>query len=250
MSDASARNGLARGLHSANGPSEAIILAGGKAERLGEAARGRPKPLVNVAGRPLVSYQIEMLAKAGVQRVLLSCAAGFGEVFARELNGVPLEVVPVEESERLGRGGGLRNAAAARRGTGDVYALNGDELLQIDFPGLLARHREAAAAATIAVARPRSPFGVVELADGDLVAGFDEAARVPWWVSCGVYVLSEPALEQFPERGDHETATFPRLASKGALAAFRYDGVWLTVNTPKELRQAEEHLAANPGWPA
>jgi NDP-sugar pyrophosphorylase family protein len=250
VSGASGENGRAGHVSAADGPTEAIILAGGNAERLGAAARGRPKPLVDVAGRPLVSYQIELLAKAGVQRVLLSCAAGFGEMFARALNGVALEVVPVEESEQLGRGGGLRNAAAARRETGEVYALNGDELLQIDLPGLLARHREARAAATIAVAQPRSPFGIVELAAGDLVAGFDEAAQVPWWVSCGVYVLSEQALRQLPERGDHETATFPQLASEGALAAFRYEGVWLTVNTPKELRQAEEHLAANPGWPA
>jgi NDP-sugar pyrophosphorylase family protein len=233
-----------------DGPIEAIILAGGKAERLGAAARGKPKPLVSVAGRPLVSYQIASLAKVGVERVLLSCAAGLGEVFARELNGVPVEVVPVEEDEPLGRGGGLRNAAAVRQGTGEVYALNGDELVSIDFAGLLARHHEAAKAATIAVARPRSPFGVVELGAGDLVSGFDEGAEAPWWVSCGVYVLSEEALRRLPERGDHETVTFPQLASEGALAAFRYDGVWLTVNTPKDLRRAEEYLDAHPGWPA
>jgi len=233
-----------------DGPIEAIILAGGKAERLGAVARGRPKPLVTIAGRPLVSYQIASLARAGVQRVLLSCAAGLGDMFARELNGVPVEVVPVEEDQPLGRGGGLRHAAAARRGTGEVYAINGDELVSIDFAGLLARHREAAVAATIAVARPRSPFGVVELTAGDLVAGFDEGAEAPWWVSCGVYVLSEDALRQLPERGDHETVTFPQLASERALAAFRYDGVWLTVNTPKDLRRAEEYITAHPGWPA
>jgi NDP-sugar pyrophosphorylase family protein len=233
-----------------DGPTDAIILAGGKAERVGAAARGKPKPLVTVAGRPLVSYQIASLAKAGVQRVLLSCAAGLGDVFARELNGVPVELVPVEEPEPLGRGGGLRHAAAARRATGDIYALNGDELLSIDFAELLARHREAAAVATIAVARPRSPYGVVELAAGDLIAGFDEGAQAPWWVSCGVYVLSEQALRRLPERGDHETGTFPQLASERGLAAFRYDGVWLTVNTPKDLRRAEEHLLAHPGWPA
>jgi len=230
-------------------PTEAIILAGGNAERLGAAARGRPKPLVEVAGRPLVSYQIDSLAKAGVERVLLSCAAGSGDAFTRELNGVPVEVVPVEEEEPLGRGGGLRHAAAARRRTGEVYALNGDELVSIDYAGLLARHREAAATATIAVARPRSPFGVVELTAGDLVSGFDEGAEAPWWVSCGVYVLGEEAVRRLPERGDHETETFPLLASEGALAAFRYDGAWLTVNTPKDLRRAEDYVASHPGWP-
>jgi NDP-sugar pyrophosphorylase family protein len=67
-------------------------------------------------------------------------------------------------------------------------------------------------------------------------------------VSCGVYVLGEDALAELPERGDHETSTFPSLAAAGRLAAYRYDGVWITVNTPKDLRHAEEYLAANPGW--
>ena len=55
---------------------EAIILAGGKAERLGEAALNRPKALVDIAGKPLAAYQIAQLARAGVERVILSCAAG------------------------------------------------------------------------------------------------------------------------------------------------------------------------------
>ena len=65
-----------------------------------------------------------------------------------------------------------------------------------------------------------------------------------------MYVLGEEALARLPERGDHETTTFPALAAEGRLRALRHDGLWLTVNTPKDLRLAEEHLAANPGWPA
>jgi NDP-sugar pyrophosphorylase family protein len=229
---------------------EAILLAGGKAERLGEAARGRPKALVLIGGKPLAAYQVKQLGAAGCDRVLVSCAAGQGALFADELAGLGPEIVPVEESEPLGRGGGLRFAASARRAEGDVFALNGDELLDLDLGELLDRHRQAGAAATITVTRPASPFGVVELGNGDLVTGFEESARVPWWVSCGVYVLGEEAIARLPERGDHETSTFPELAAEGKLAALRHDGLWITVNTPKDLRRAEEHLAANPGWPS
>ena len=66
---------------------EAIILAGGKAERLGDAAGGRPKSLVPVAGRPLAAYQVAALAGAGVDHVIVSCAAGAGAEFERELAG-------------------------------------------------------------------------------------------------------------------------------------------------------------------
>jgi NDP-sugar pyrophosphorylase family protein len=227
---------------------EAIILAGGKAERLGDAAQGRPKALVEVGGRPLAEYQVAQLAAAGVDRVLVSCAAGKEELFETALGGIGPEIVAVGEPEPLGRGGGIRFAAAARREPGDVFALNGDELVDVDLARLLALHRESGAAATITVVPLRLPFGVVEL-EGDLVTGFREGPRLDEWVSCGVYVLGDEALERFPERGDHETTAFPELAAESRLRALRHQGLWLTVNTPKDLRVAEEHLAANPGWP-
>jgi NDP-sugar pyrophosphorylase family protein len=226
---------------------EAIILAGGKAERLGNASGGLPKSLVEVAGKPLVAYQIGRLERAGVERVILSVAAGQGELFERELAGAGPEIVCAEEPERLGRGGGIKFAARESRG-GDVYAMNGDELVDVDFARLLERHRRTGAMATIAVARPRSPFGVVDVSDEDLVTGFSEGGRIPYWVNCGVYVLSEAAVARLPEKGDHESTTFPELVEEGSLRAFRHEGLWLTVNTPKELRVANEHVAAHPEW--
>jgi NDP-sugar pyrophosphorylase family protein len=226
---------------------EAIILAGGMAERLGDAASGLPKPLVPVGGRPLAAWQIGLLERAGVDRVIISCADGTGAQFVDALSGFGPEVVAAEEPERLGRGGGLRFAAQERREQGDVLALNGDELIDVDFAALVAQHEVSDAAATITVARPSSPFGVVEL-DGDRVTGFTEGGSIECWVSCGVYVLGEDALARLPERGDHETTTFPELAVAGKLAAFRHNGLWLTVNTPKDLRRAEEYLAEHPEW--
>jgi NDP-sugar pyrophosphorylase family protein len=227
---------------------EAIILAGGQAERLGDAAGGRPKSLVDVAGKPLAAYQVGRLARAGVTRVIFACAAGQGGLFVSELSGIGPEIVAAEEPERLGRGGGIRFAAGARREQGDVLALNGDELVDVDFAGLLAAHRAGGALATITVARPKSQFGLVDVDDDDVVRGFEEAGRVPYWVNCGNYVLSEEALARFPAKGDHESSTFPELAGEGRLRAFRHDGLWLTVNTPKELRLAQEHVAAHPEW--
>jgi NDP-sugar pyrophosphorylase family protein len=228
---------------------EAIILAGGKAERLGDAAGGRPKALVEVAGRPLAAYQVGRLARAGVDRVIFACAAGQGSLFEQELAGLGPEIVSAEEPERLGRGGGIKFAARARRERGEVYALNGDELVDVDLPGLLAAQRAATGAlATIAVARPKSQFGLVDVDDSDVVRGFEEAGRVPYWVNCGTYVLTEEAIERFPDKGDHESSAFPDLAAEGRLRAFRHEGLWLTVNTPKELRVAQEHVAAHPEW--
>lgn len=230
-------------------PREAIILAGGKAERLGEAAKGKPKPLVQIGGRPLVAYQIARLRKAGVERVLLSCAAGTGEEFSGALGDLGVEVVPVEEPERLGRGGGIRFSSARLSGSGAIFAMNGDELLDVDLDELYRAHSAVSAAATVCVSPLVSPFGLVELREDGFVSGFtEESPRLPHWVNVGLYVLEPEALERFPERGDHESTTFPELAREGRLYSFRHEGIWLTVNTPKQLRLAEEYVAANPDW--
>jgi NDP-sugar pyrophosphorylase family protein len=227
---------------------EAIVLAGGKAERLGDSAGGLPKSLVPVGGRPLLAWQIGRLRRAGVERVIVSCFGGQEHEFDSRLGDLGVEVVCAGEPERLGRGGGIRFAAQSRRETGDVLAMNGDELVDADFAGLLERHRATGAAATITVAQPPSQFGQVDLTDDDVVTGFHEASNVPYWVNCGIYVLSAEALERFPEKGDHESSTFPELAEERKLRAFRHTGLWLTVNTPKELRRADEHVSANPEW--
>ena len=227
---------------------EALLLAGGKAERLGDAAGGNPKPLVPVAGYPLAEYTVSRLVRAGVTRVVVACREGQESLFRQKLGGLGADVVAVGEPEPLGRGGGLRFAASYREESGPVLALNGDELLDVDLVALVAVHVERGVAATIVVAQVHSPFGVVDLEDDGRVTGFREAPKLDHWVNSGVYVLGEEALERLPERGDHETSTFPELAAEGKLLAYRHEGVWLTVNTPKDLRKAEEFVAANPDW--
>jgi NDP-sugar pyrophosphorylase family protein len=227
---------------------EALLLAGGKAERLGDAAQGLPKPLVPVGGLPLAAYGIARLVECGVTRVIIACRAGDEETFHQALSGLGTDVEVVGEDEPLGRGGGLRLAATRRQEEGPVLALNGDELLDVDFRTLLTEHEASGAAGTIVVAQVRSPFGVVEIEDDGTVTGFREAPLLEHWVNSGVYVLGEEALALLPQQGDHEQSTFPQLAGQGRLHAHRHEGVWLTVNTPKDLRRAAEFMEEHPEW--
>jgi NDP-sugar pyrophosphorylase family protein len=227
---------------------EAMLLAGGKAERLGEAAQGMPKPLVPVAGFPLAEYTVARLVGAGVTRVIVACRIGQEEAFVNALAGLGAEIEAVGEPEPLGRGGGLRLAASRRLEEGSVLALNGDELLDVDFAALLEEHDGSDGAATVVVAQVRSPFGVVELQADGRITGFREAPLLDDWVNTGVYVLGEEALDRLPERGDHEQSTFPELAREGKLRGYPHRGVWLTVNTPKDLRRAEDFMSEHPEW--
>ena len=71
---------------------------------------------------------------------------------------------------------------------------------------------------------------------------------MPYWVNCGIYVLSERGDRALPGRGRPRVDAFPELAAEGQLRAYRHEGLWLTVNTPKELRVAREHVEAHPEW--
>ena len=225
---------------------EALILAGGRAERLGDAAAGRPKPLVLVHGHPLAAYQVAQLAAVGVTRIIVGCAVGSERLFEDELGGLGPEIVAVGEPEPLGGGGGLRFAASHRLEAGPVYALNGDELLGVDLRDLMERHTQRRPAATIVVSQVRSPFGVVDVREDDVIGGFLEAPILQEWVNSGVYVLDDECIDRLPERGDHELSTFPELALERKLLAHRNTGFWFTVNTPKQLREASDYMAVHP----
>ena len=204
---------------------EAIILAGGKAERLGDAAGGRPKALVEIARKPFAAYQVGRLAKAGVDARDLRVRCGPGLAVLSELAGLGPEIVAAEEPERLGRGGAIKFAATFRVEQGDVFALNGDELVDVDFAGAAGRARSRRRARRRSPWRSRrSQFGLVDVGDDDVVHGFREGGHVSFWVNCGNYVLSEEAIERFPDQGDHESSTFPELAAEGRLRAYRHDG--------------------------
>src|SRR5262249_23402296 len=159
-----------------------------------------------------------------VTRVIVACRAGQEDVFVNALTGFGAEIDAVGESVPLGRGGGLRLAAAARREDGPVLALNGDELFDVDFGALRGAHDRSGAVATIVVSQVRSPFGVVALEDDGRITGFREAPLLDHWVNTGVYVLGPEALERLPERGDHEQTTFPELAAENKLRGYRHDG--------------------------
>ena len=138
---------------------------GGREGRAPRRGRGRPSEGARRAGRAAAGRLPGRTARRGGRRRACSSAArpARRQPSRRALGGIGPEIVAVPEPEPLGRGGGHPLRGAARREQGDVFALNGDELVDVDFSRLLALHRERGAAATITVVPLRSPFGVVDL---------------------------------------------------------------------------------------
>ena len=207
---------------------EAIILAAARPS--GSATRpaaGRSRSSRS-PGKPLAAYQVGA-PRAGRRRArdhLLRRRPGRA-LRARARGPRRRRSSPPRSRSGSAAAAGSSSPRAQRRESGDVFALNGDELVAVDFAALLARHREAGGAATVAVARPHSPFGVVELGDGDVVEGFSEGGRDPYWVNCGIYVLSRGGDRALPGAGRPRDDDVPgarrrgppaRLPPRGALA--------------------------------
>jgi NDP-sugar pyrophosphorylase family protein len=223
---------------------QAVILAGGKAERLRPLTEDRPKAMVEVAGRPIVEHQLRWLAESGIREVVISL--GYRADVLRDHVGdgsrFEIHVVYAIEAEPLGRGGGLRFAAAHLVAPTETFvALNGDIICRFSLHDMVGLHRRLEAPATIALAPYRSTWGVVEL-DGDRIAGFVQSPELPYWINAGVYVLEAGAVERLPERGDHEDTTFPELAAEGRLAGYRIEGYWRGIDTLKDVTEATKEL--------
>ncbi|MFF8285002.1 NDP-sugar synthase [Streptomyces albus] len=230
-------------------PTQAVILAGGQGSRLRPYTDDRPKPMVEIPGTgvPIIGHQLAWLAAEGVTDVVVS-SGHLAEVLEEWLAKaeLPCHVTTVAEKEPLGRGGGLKFAARSLpRPEEPWYATNGDIWTRFSLREMAAFHTERDATATLALARPRIPWGAVETDEFGHVLDFIEAPPSPYLINAGVYVFSPRFTGLLPERGDHERTTFPRLARERALAGFPLPqgSYWRAIDTAKDLMEAAKELA-------
>lgn len=224
----------------------ALLLAGGKGERLRPYTADRPKPMVPVNGTPLIEMQINWLRQYGVDHFILLCgylANVIQDYFGDGSKwGVSIDYC-VEETP-LGRGGafktGFAKVPASER---YVIGTNGDNINTQDIRPLLAQHEATNAQATAMLVQLRSPYGIADVTEGERITGFREKPLLPYWLNAGVYVISSSAFARFPDIGDHEDTTFPQLAAEGSLYAFRSTSYWRAVDTVKDLQEAGKDLA-------
>ena len=96
--------------------------------------------------------------------------------------------------------------------------------------------------ATIMVVPMVSPYGLVDIDSSDTIIGFREKVEMEHWINAGVYLFDRSIANELPDLGDHETSTFPRLADAGLLAAVKSRKFWQSVDSFKDLREAEERV--------
>jgi NDP-sugar pyrophosphorylase family protein len=224
---------------------QAIILAGGRGERLRPFTEDRPKAMVEILGVPLLGYQLQWLQSQGVDDVIVACGYqhqviedffGTGEKW-----GVSLQYQV--EDEPLGRGGALKRAFRhLRAGEDACLATNGDVLTNVRIKPLVQAHRAGGCTGTVVLVPFISPYGIVDVDADDRITAFQEKPELPYWINAGIYVFNRDAETLLPDQGDLEDSTFPQMAKERRLAAFKSRSYWRSVDTVKDLSEVTKEL--------
>jgi glucose-1-phosphate cytidylyltransferase len=229
---------------------KAIILAGGLGTRISEETLDKPKPMVEIAGRPIIWHIMSIFAKQGVNEFLI--ATGYmGHVIDDWVKTLsePWEITPVDTGLETQTGGRIAQCMDTIPGE-RVFATYGDGLGNVDLAKLLDFHLHQGKKATVTAVRPPARFGVLESTNG-LVTKFGEKNQTDaGWINGGFFVLEADVVGQvFSMDEPFETGAIPRLVHMRELTAYHHEGFWQPMDTLRE-KQELEVLAASvlPPW--
>jgi len=226
---------------------QAIVLAGGLGTRLKSVVPDLPKPMAPVAGRPFLAHVLDRLVDAGFERAVLAVGYRFEAIrdyFGADYRGMALHYSV--EYTPLGTGGAIRLAADQITAL-PVFILNGDTYLELDYPAMLAAHRRASAALSMAVCRVPEVgrYGALEI-EGDTVYGFLEKGGAGTGdINAGVYLLGAEILRQIPAGAAYsfeQQLLVPRVAELRPLA-FRTAGRFIDIGIPEDFERAQHWFA-------
>ena len=247
---------------------KAVILAGGLGTRLREETEFRPKPMIEIGGKPILWHIMKSYAHYGVTEFIV-CIGYRGEVIkdyfvnyeARmndftvrlgshhdiEFHGSHLEsdwrVTIVDTGLDTNTGGRVKQIEPYIGGERFLVTY-GDGVADVDIGALVAHHEKQARLATVTLVRPLSRFGVVDLAPDGAVEHFREKPQTDGYVNAGFFVF-EPDVFEYLDRGSVlEREPLEALAKDGQLAGYRHDGFFQAMDTYRELLLLESLWAS------
>ncbi len=221
---------------------KAVILAGGYGKRLRPLTDTIPKPLVEVAGRPIVDWQVRWLKSHGVTSFVMLVGYLKEKVidyFDSRKEDLDIEISYSEEKTPLGTGGALRNAMHLLKDDEKFLMLNGDNITNIE----VSRMKLDGNLASIALVPLRSTYGITRL-EGDKIVKFDEKPILPeYWMNSGVYLMSHEIFDHLPDAGNLEGTTFVELSKSGKLMGQKFPNAYFKgVDSIKDMEEASADL--------
>jgi len=225
----------------------AIIIAGGRGTRLEEHTEDLPKPLVPIYGIPLLERVLNWLKKNGVENVIVGVAYKKEKVkeYFGEGSKFGLKISYTEHDENGGTEDAFKTAIE-KSGIEDenFYALNGDQITDLQLEGLTNFHLQKKPIATIVSIKLRTHYGIIKTDYQGNIIEFQEKNEVPGiLMNSGIYVFNKK-IKNYLEGGKNniEENAFRKLIKEKLITTFYYDGMWFTVNDKKQLKKAEEIL--------
>lgn len=238
---------------------KAILLAGGLGTRIREETEFRPKPMVEVGGKPILWHIMRNLAEFGIKDFII--ATGYKSSMIKEYflnyealsNDITLSLgdrnslmihgahneydwnVTVAFTGELTNTGGRVLKASKYLGDDEEFFLTyGDGLANVDIDALRTHHAASKRLATITTVQPTSRFGVLELDPSDNVVEFKEKPKLEGWINIGFMILHIKALSTFTDNCVLEEGPLATLAQRKELSAYKHEGFWQPMDTLRE----------------
>jgi glucose-1-phosphate cytidylyltransferase len=250
---------------------KAVILAGGTGSRLAEETSERPKPMVEIGGKPILWHIMKLYSAHGINDFVIclgyrgymikeyfanyylhTCDVTFdisnGGMKVHQSSAEPWSVTLVDTGPATMTGGRLRRVMSYL-GEEDFCFTYGDGLSDLDISSVIEFHRAQGRLATITAVQPPGRFGALEM-EGDRATGFEEKPRGDrTWMNGGFFVLS-PRIGEYLD-GDEtvfEQQPLRRLAAEGQLSSYRHSGFWQMMDTIRDREVLESLWQGDAPW--
>ena len=224
-----------------------IILAGGLGTRISEETSDKPKPMVEISGKPILWHLMSIFAKQGINEFIV--ATGYkSEVIHDWVETVkePWSIRAIDTGLNTQTGGRILECMKTVPGE-RVLATYGDGLGNVNIDSLLDFHNNQHKKATVTAVRPPARFGVLESENG-LVVRFGEKNQADsGWINGGFFVLEPEVSGYIHELSEpFETGALPRLVAEKQLVSYHHNGFWQPMDTLREKHDLEKLALLNP----
>jgi glucose-1-phosphate cytidylyltransferase len=243
---------------------KAVILAGGLGTRISEETHLKPKPMIEIGGRPILWHIMKLYSAHGIHEFVVCCGyKGYiikeyfanyflhmsdvtfdmssNEMRVHQRHAEPWKVTLVDTGDETLTGGRLKRVAAYLEDEADFCFTYGDGLADVDLSREIAFHRSHGKLATVLAVEPPGRYGALEC-DGKRVTGFREKPRGDGGlINGGFFVLSPSCLSLIDGDGtSFENGTLPELARRGELMSWEHQGFWHPMDTLRDKNLLED----------
>ena len=220
---------------------KAVILAGGYGTRISEESHLRPKPMIEIGGKPILWHIMKIYSKYKINDFIICCGY-MGDIikeYFSNFDSEPWNIQLIDTGLNTMTGGRIKRIEEHIDGT--FCATYGDGLSDVNINNLISFHKEKKSLATLTASHPPGRFGVLNLS-GDYVSEFHEKLVMKSsWINGGFFVF-EPEIFDYLQDDSTvlERTPLEDLAKEQKLTAFKHDGFWHPMDTLRDKRQLED----------